>query len=194
MKKILALTVTALMVMAIVGSGTWAYFTDSETSSGNTLAAGTLNLGLSTTAGQHPQGSITGTFSTSTWAPGANVSNTIYVNNEGTLNMTSLKLTITYPKVVNYASSSNITAGPGGATDELDKMITLTTANWDGSAISGLEGQTLYSLNGTVFNIGSLGASTEKPLYMLWTFNSSATNGCQGDSVNVTVTFNGSQS
>ena len=44
MKKILGLTVAALLVMGLVGGGTWAYFTDVETSTGNTFAAGTLNL------------------------------------------------------------------------------------------------------------------------------------------------------
>jgi len=44
MKKILGLTVAALLVMGLVGGGTWAYFTDVETSTGNVFTAGTLNL------------------------------------------------------------------------------------------------------------------------------------------------------
>lgn len=44
MKKILGLTVAALLVMGLVGGGTWAYFSDVETSTGNVLTAGTLNL------------------------------------------------------------------------------------------------------------------------------------------------------
>ncbi len=44
MKKILGLTVAALLVMGLVGGGTWAYFSDTETSTGNTLTAGTLDL------------------------------------------------------------------------------------------------------------------------------------------------------
>ena len=44
MKKIFGLTVAALLVMGLVGGGTWAYFSDPETSTGNTLTAGTLNL------------------------------------------------------------------------------------------------------------------------------------------------------
>jgi predicted ribosomally synthesized peptide with SipW-like signal peptide len=44
MKKILGLTVAALMVMGLVGGGTWAYFSDTETSTGNVLTAGTLDL------------------------------------------------------------------------------------------------------------------------------------------------------
>ncbi|KKL98200.1 hypothetical protein LCGC14_1826790 [marine sediment metagenome] len=44
MKKILGLTVAALLVMALVGGGTWAYFSDPETSTGNILTAGTMDL------------------------------------------------------------------------------------------------------------------------------------------------------
>jgi predicted ribosomally synthesized peptide with SipW-like signal peptide len=44
MKKILGLTVAALLIMGLVGGGTWAYFSDVETSGTNVLTAGTLNL------------------------------------------------------------------------------------------------------------------------------------------------------
>jgi len=46
MKKILGLTVSAMMVMGLVGGGTWAFFSDTETSTGNVLQAGTLDLNL----------------------------------------------------------------------------------------------------------------------------------------------------
>jgi len=44
MKKILGLTVAALLVMGLVGGGTWAYFSDPEASTGNVFTAGTLNM------------------------------------------------------------------------------------------------------------------------------------------------------
>lgn len=44
MKKIIGLTIVALLLIGIVGVGTFAYFSDTETSSGNTVTAGTLNL------------------------------------------------------------------------------------------------------------------------------------------------------
>ena len=46
MKKIFGLTVAALMVMGLIGGGTWAYFSDPETVTGNILTAGTLDLQL----------------------------------------------------------------------------------------------------------------------------------------------------
>ena len=44
MKKIIGLTIAALIILAMAGTGTWAYFSDVETSQNNTLTAGTLNL------------------------------------------------------------------------------------------------------------------------------------------------------
>jgi len=44
MKKLLGLTIAALLIIGMVGGGTWAYFSDVETSGANTLTAGTLNL------------------------------------------------------------------------------------------------------------------------------------------------------
>jgi len=46
MKKLFGLTIAALLIIGMVGGGTWAYFSDPETSSGNVLTAGTLNLTL----------------------------------------------------------------------------------------------------------------------------------------------------
>lgn len=46
MKKILGLTIAALLVMALVGGGTWAYFSDVETSDTNIFSAGTLDLNI----------------------------------------------------------------------------------------------------------------------------------------------------
>lgn len=43
MKKILGLTIAALLVMGLIGGGTWAYFSDPETNTA-TLAAGRLDL------------------------------------------------------------------------------------------------------------------------------------------------------
>jgi predicted ribosomally synthesized peptide with SipW-like signal peptide len=43
MKKIIGLTIAAILIIGLVGVGTWAYFGDTEVSSGS-LAAGTLDL------------------------------------------------------------------------------------------------------------------------------------------------------
>ncbi len=47
MKKILGLTIAALLVMALVGGGSWAYFSDVEQTTANIFSADTLDLQLS---------------------------------------------------------------------------------------------------------------------------------------------------
>jgi predicted ribosomally synthesized peptide with SipW-like signal peptide len=49
MKKIIGLSLATLLIVAVVGSGTWAYFSDNETSQNNTITAGTLDLQVGAT-------------------------------------------------------------------------------------------------------------------------------------------------
>jgi spore coat-associated protein N len=46
MKKILGLAIAAVLVMALVGFGTFSYFSDQETSNNNQITAGTLYLNI----------------------------------------------------------------------------------------------------------------------------------------------------
>ena len=43
MRKILGLTLAAMLVLALAGIGTWAFFSDVETSTGNASATVKLN-------------------------------------------------------------------------------------------------------------------------------------------------------
>ena len=70
MKKILGLTIAALLVMALVGGGTWAYFSDVEGSTGNVFTAGTLNLDL-TDASDNGDEEETATWVVDPLVPGA---------------------------------------------------------------------------------------------------------------------------
>lgn len=44
MKKILGLSIAIILLVLTLGGGTWAYFVDNETSTGNALDSGTLDL------------------------------------------------------------------------------------------------------------------------------------------------------
>lgn len=43
-RKIIGLSLAAIILLALTATGTWAFFRDTETGSGNSLAAGTLDL------------------------------------------------------------------------------------------------------------------------------------------------------
>lgn len=52
MKKILGLSIAAVLVIGLVAGGTWAYFSDTETTTDNTFTAGTIDISLDPTSGQ----------------------------------------------------------------------------------------------------------------------------------------------
>ena len=79
MKKILISLMSIALVIGLVGVGTMAYFSDAETSTGNTFAAGTVDLAL--TGGEPLPFQITG------MAPGDTVTGTVTVTNSGTLEL-----------------------------------------------------------------------------------------------------------
>jgi spore coat-associated protein N len=191
MRKILALSVAALLVMGLVGGGTWAYFTDTETSDGSFLA-GTLDLGLYGSTNTSSTGSISGSFSASDWAPGDTEDGSIFVNNNGSIALTHLNFSIDVDAFTD-GTPATVDAGGGGDTDNISKMIYVSTATFGGSPVATLVGQTLDDLDGTPVDLGTLAASTEKELAIQWTFNTTATNGCQGDQLDITINFEGTQ-
>lgn len=191
MKKILGLGVVALLVMALVAGGTWAYFSDYEVSADNVLTAGTLDIGLSNTDGGATGGSASATWSLSDMAPGAMKQAILYVANNGTIDMTNVTLNATYNVTDN--TPGTVKPGPGGDTDDIAKMIYISAATWNGTTVSALENKSIYALSEQSISIGALGANQQGPLNLTWTFNASATNGCQGDTVTFNVTISGTQ-
>lgn len=84
MKKILGLTIAALLIIGMVGGGTWAYFSDTEASTENTFTAGTLDLQL-TDASEDGTDSETQTWVFSGMKPGDTGGATLTVQNAGSI-------------------------------------------------------------------------------------------------------------
>ncbi len=81
MKKILGLTIACLLIIGLCGVGTWAYFLDTETSTDNTLAAGTLDLSWTNESG------VPLPFNVDPIAPGETVEARVSINNTGSLQL-----------------------------------------------------------------------------------------------------------
>ena len=81
MKKILGLTIASLLIIALCAVGTWAYFMDTETSTGNSLSAGTLDLSWTNQEG------VPLPFNVDAMAPGDTTEARISVNNTGNLQL-----------------------------------------------------------------------------------------------------------
>ena len=217
MKKILGLTITALLVMGLIGGGTWAYFSDVETSSGNILTAGTLNLKL--TGGDEVGDSVTGTFTASEWKPSETEIGNLVLYNTGSIDMANLTLNFTYgTDVDNEDGSIDITGRPDNIylndpledTDAFDKQITVTSATWNDVPLDGtggtydLEGESLYTLrNGgaplsvtlpvTGTDTVPLPAGKNYTFAITFEFASGAENGCQGNALTMKIIVTGTQ-
>jgi predicted ribosomally synthesized peptide with SipW-like signal peptide len=198
MKKILGLMVAALLVIMMVGGGTWAYFSDTEDSAGNTLAAGTLDLNID------GDNEAVVTFDVSNKAPGdsGNGSNTL--SNVGSLDG---ELDIQFSEVTNTAGS-----GSGefeGGDGELGGVALLTAyvdvdsnGSWSTGDI-GLKSDGSKYNHPTELDYATVDSYSEKSwdavetmasgaaddIVVMWQIPTDATNAIQGDSVSVDITF-----
>ncbi|MFC1976779.1 TasA family protein [Chloroflexota bacterium] len=206
MKKILGLTIAALLVMGLVGGGTWAYFSDPESSTGNILTAGTLDLTINSANDPVTILSIANAY------PGASGGNSTTLANAGSLNGT-LDIAITgvgniesSPGLEYTGDSLNGTVGELGAFAQIAMYLDLGGATtYDGSDIGlGPDGNTYTGgslIYATVDNYtgdswtdvygGNLEPGASDDFYILWDFplGASVNNTPQGDAVSVNMTF-----
>jgi spore coat-associated protein N len=208
-KRILSLTIASFIILAMVGVGTWAYFSDTEQSTGNVFTAGTLNLKLSD-ANETDQNGVTASFTSSNFNPGASVGpSTVTLKNTGnvTANHVDIKFTTSVTDYVSYDASdlgSNIadmstvmkvTALSYAGTD----LLTQTTpGTFDNSFIEAADNAgnndgfiTVNELNNKlVKNLTAPAANDGTEDFVITiAMDSSVGNGVQGDAVTVTVTF-----
>src|SRR3989338_1993602 len=216
MKKIL-ISLAIIAVVAVVAFGaTRAYFSDTETSSGNTFTAGTLDLNLNSDAAFTVTAS--NLFAETTMAPGVSVGpKTLYFRNNGSI-AGKVKLNTSYtnadgtPNVVdvvddNYARNLLVVSG---VTDTIAVQgywaQHIITTNYSGNAgnavtdgavydmgsgvyvptVYGLKGITLYFDDGVTTFIWNAGITHDVALTLQ--LSPAADNNYQSDGVAVTLT------
>jgi predicted ribosomally synthesized peptide with SipW-like signal peptide len=194
MNKILVSLMTIVLVFALVGGGVYAYFSDIETSTGNTFTAGTLDLNLDgvnanvvkfTVANVTPGDSDTGTWDvTNVGSIGG------YLDLEG-VGVTEAAGTSTDPELVDEG---------GPDTPQLGNYLmahlfvdTNDSGTWNsgetdilGTAASPVAINTIatsYALD------LSLAASAINHITLNWSVPTSAGNRIQADSVTLNMTF-----
>lgn len=173
-KKVL-LSVLIIGTIAIVaGAGTWAWFTDTQYSNGNTFTAGTLGLSVGDQTGTN-----IGKFTFNNIAPGFDKTETVNVKNTGTIDgnlfvtIKDLQLSGVDPQLQNvlnveiYAGSSQVASG---------KLASITNVKYPA---------------GTLYGIGSTaGTSTSADLTYKFTIDgASVGNEIQGDGVIFNVQY-----
>ena len=119
MKKILLSLSIIVAVAAIVVGGTMAYFSDTETSAGNTFTSGTMNLGLSKQADGSYGDSVGGTWNIGNMAPGGDpYVSTLYMKNTGSIDADYLK----------FVARNTTTKG-------IDKQVRITELKYAGNSL-----------------------------------------------------------
>lgn len=115
-KKRIFLSIFILgLAITLAGAGTWAALQDTETSTGNTMTSGTLNLQLSNEAlDNYKDGGVTATWtSPANFKPGDIFSKELYYTNTGTVNVNHIYI---YPHIDSYS-------GGTGGVNLADKII-----------------------------------------------------------------------
>ena len=198
MKKILGLTIAALLIMTVVGGSTWAYFSDTESSANNSLAAGTMDLNI-----DGGNTAVT-TFSVTSAAPGDTGNGSSILANAGNM---SGELDIAFSAITNTGGSGGGEFEDGignlGAVATIAVYIDVdSSSSWTAGDIGLKSDGTTYSsptaLNyATIDSYGSetwdaieaMATSASDKFTVLWQIPTSAGNNIQGDSVSFDITF-----
>lgn len=185
MKKILGFTMAFLLAMLVAG-GSWAYFTDVESSTGNELVAGTLDLKTDDVDG------VNQTLYGINMKPGDTVGpGTIQLKNAGTVNGQSLDIAFSYVESDGSPNPVDKSAAETAA------MVEVTILNYGGSSLLG----SVFDFNSNGYKDiqdlkyadltgqSGLNASATKDFDIAVQLRSETGGDFQGDGINMTMTF-----
>jgi predicted ribosomally synthesized peptide with SipW-like signal peptide len=208
MKKILGLSIAALLIIGIIAGDTWAFFNDTEVSSNNQFSAGTLDLKLSDNDQTDVDG-VTASFGGNNLKPGDTVGpSTVTLKNTGTLtaNHVDIKFQNTVtdntsydaadlgPNITDMSTVLTVSALSYGGVDLLSKTVGIFDNAYIGAADTAGNGDgiiTLNELNNVIIQglVAPAANSGTSVFSITVTIPTGVDNGIQGDVVNVTVTF-----
>ena len=187
MKRILGLTIAFMLLTGMTGIGTWAYFSDVETSTGNVLAAGTLDLKTDDEDG------VSQTLFDVNMQPGDTIdSEYITLKNAGSVAGSTLDLAFSYVE-------SDLSANPvNKSADDTAAKIEVTTLKYDGSSLfaSVMDNNTngyrdIQDLKNTdLSSLSGIDALASKEFEIAIKPRDSAGSDYQADGITVTITFN----
>lgn len=194
--KMIPSVLLIFFVLILVSAGTWAAYTDVETSSGNQLTAGTMNLYMEDS----------GTVIDSEWTlvnmvPGMTpISGQLNLYNIGTLDADHVEIAFatvcTEPEMDSYLRVDSMTYTPYSSGTPMNLLNSVNDTNSNGFIdLADLDGFTLDNLPApeltTSFDAGGRPAagSPNNDFNMQVSFDISAPNDYQGDETVLTITF-----
>jgi len=217
MKKILGLSIAVLLITGLVVGGTLAYFSDTETSTGNTFTAGTLNLTVQGPDDELPNdGTNTVVFAVTNANPGQSGYGTWKLVNEGNLAGYIDLSSISVDNYENYdadtdeAEAYDATTNPGGDADtsadgelaaNLDVVLFVDDGTGGGTANNGIQDGTEATIYAGKLVMGetpllaesydldlALAAGGTTYISMTWSVADSVGNTIMGDSCTLNMT------
>lgn len=207
LERIIGLSLAGLLIACLAIGGTWAYMTDTETSNNNQITAGTLEMQTSVNGSGGPYSNgVTQTLVCSNLKPGRTITaTTIQLKNVGNTAGGSVNVSLSY----NTDDSADTTPNTVNmSTDDLAKVLQITTLNYDSRSILGLltdangngyiDVQDMKNEAANLTGLGGLNPGQIRPFDITVQMVSSAgTNTFStgtfadfvGDGINITVTF-----
>ncbi len=186
MKKILGLTIAFMLLISMGGIGTWAYFQDTETSTGNVFAAGTLDLKTDDVDG------VTQTLYASNLKPGDNVSGSITLKNTGSVAGSTLDLVFEYIESDSSPNPAPMSANATAAMIEvttliygIDDLLVPVISDYQPNGYTDIEDLKNADLTGQA----GIDASATKDFTITVQFRGDAGHDFQSDGINITITF-----
>jgi predicted ribosomally synthesized peptide with SipW-like signal peptide len=186
MKKIIGLSLILITVIGIMGIGTFASFSDGQTSSGNSFVSGILELKINDANG------VSQTLYATGMSPGATVgSSAITLKNIGTVDGATLDIIFSYTESDDSPNTINKTA------DEVAAMIEIITLDYGGSSLLSSVGainsngyKDVYDLaNSTFTGLNGINAGATKNFDISVRLRSEIENDFQSDGITITMTF-----
>lgn len=204
MKKVLGLSIAALLLIGLVVGGTFAYFSDTETSAGNLFTAGTIDLSVN---GANPwTDTIDANLSDLKPDESADAA-AITLTNAGT-NPMDIWMKITKTAVANVSSNEpELVEDAAGTINDIDTVIryALTVGGTpkitfgDDYTISdgtthGTHTLTTTGIDGEYIYLGNLAPAGTLTVAQTFKMDAGTTNWAQSDSMNFDLEFYAQQS
>ncbi|MDI6640203.1 MAG: TasA family protein [Methanocellales archaeon] len=200
MNRVIAASLTIFFVTVLVSGSTFAYFRDTETSTGNTFTAGTMDLKVSDWDEPFGDG-VTATWTISNMKPGDIIGGWISLQNFGSIEADHVEI----------KCSNSVTDPPGPESDteegttDMDEAMEIIWLTYDNSnlltTLTDLNGNGIKDLDDFENRNEGKGFDDVTPvpaanrgttgLFVMWLkFNETlADNDYQGDTLTTTITF-----
>ncbi|MFC1987567.1 TasA family protein [Chloroflexota bacterium] len=186
MKKMLGLSIALVLSIGFISVGTWAYFSDTESSADSQLIIGTLDLKTNDADG------VTQTLYDTSLMPGGTIGpSTIVLKNAGSITGSALDIAFAYVESDGSPNAVNQTA------DATAAVMEVVTLNYGGSSILGSVGdlnvngyKDIQDLkNANLTGQSGLTPSATKNFQIAVQLRSDTSNDFQADGITVTMTF-----